>query len=480
MKKRFFRGILLTLASLSIATCSLVAQNPANAIRPKVKVWRLDANVNSPYEELAPVVSGNGQKLFFVRGQHPDNVGGIEAGQDVWMSTRVNDSTWTRAINLGWPINNEGHNVVCGTNYEGNLLYLCNRYNPADSLKDPKPKIKMSPGISVSFYNPNKLSWSYPRAIGLEGMEHLSRNSHFYFHWVDSTHRQLLVSKHSTLDNREEDIYLYELDPATSSYKLRTDLGPAINTEMYETAPFLSANKKKLYFTRHVPKAHFGGQYGADAHIYVAERPDTSAWTNWDTPKLLYENFEALRSDVFQGLNSEHFDAYLYLLDGIYKPRQGEAFEVLSYGFFTSARPSAASAAGVSPQAPKADIYEFTLLDVSYKLVIRTFSVTNADTTALPARVILESPVYTRDSGTVEKHEWAYELKADELGELTLRAGQTGYTKEVLTFDIGPGDYLVEKDVYLQRIYTTRMDTLAGINFAYGSNAIQPRDQINL
>ena len=47
---------------------------------------RLSKNVNSSYQEHSPILSPDGQRLYFSRQFHPDNVGGITDQEDVWVS----------------------------------------------------------------------------------------------------------------------------------------------------------------------------------------------------------------------------------------------------------------------------------------------------------------------------------------------------------------------------------------------------------
>ena len=51
----------------------------------KYQVVGIGQNVNSPYDEQAPILSPDGQKLYFTRSKHPENSGGTKDPGDIWM-----------------------------------------------------------------------------------------------------------------------------------------------------------------------------------------------------------------------------------------------------------------------------------------------------------------------------------------------------------------------------------------------------------
>jgi hypothetical protein len=69
--------------------------------------------INSAYNEICPVVSPDGKKIYFTRWKHPDNLG-KDKNQDIWFSTLKEDKSWSKAQLFSAPINNEENNAVCG------------------------------------------------------------------------------------------------------------------------------------------------------------------------------------------------------------------------------------------------------------------------------------------------------------------------------------------------------------------------------
>ncbi|MDD2198033.1 MAG: hypothetical protein PHE03_11820, partial [Bacteroidales bacterium] len=61
--------------------------------------------INSEYSEINPVISRDGETLFFCRVNHPENRLGEENSQDIWFSTLQDDGTWGKAIRLSNEVN---------------------------------------------------------------------------------------------------------------------------------------------------------------------------------------------------------------------------------------------------------------------------------------------------------------------------------------------------------------------------------------
>lgn len=272
-----------------------------------------DANV----EELAPVISEDGQHLFFVRGNHPENIGEKDAesptfDQDIWYSKKV-DGVWSKPTNLGEPINNQYHNVVCGTNEDGTILYLSNVY---DYDKNGKLK-EMRPGMSYSTKQEDG-TWSKPKEIIVKGIKHHHiKPGHFYFH--RSKDGKILLFSADVIENKERRIskdeeahhteklfVCFQKDGESMVYDRVRKLPENINKEgTSETAPFLSQDGMKLYFTR-VDKNN-------KEELQVTTRKSKDeAWTdpkNWTEPEKIYKEYVPKGSE----LHHNGFEGYFFL-----------------------------------------------------------------------------------------------------------------------------------------------------------------------
>ena len=114
--------------------------------------------INSPYDELNPIFSPDGNTLYFTRRKHPANKGGNRDGGDIWYSEKDANGDWTEAKNLGAPINNIFTNELIGFADNGNLMYLNYHYKEDGSKAHTH-------GISVSRKNGDK--WSFPEPVNI-------------------------------------------------------------------------------------------------------------------------------------------------------------------------------------------------------------------------------------------------------------------------------------------------------------------------
>ena len=72
------------------------------------KAENLGSFVNSSYAERVPVISPDGNVLYFTRKFHPDNMG-EEDKDDIWVSNRNKYDEWINVKNIGMPLNNDLH-----------------------------------------------------------------------------------------------------------------------------------------------------------------------------------------------------------------------------------------------------------------------------------------------------------------------------------------------------------------------------------
>jgi hypothetical protein len=95
-------------------------------INSSVMAEELNFLVNTPYKELGPMPTKDGRRLYFSRQGFPENTGGVD-DEDIWYC-EFDDVTqsWTKAINMGPPLNNEGPNFITGVGRKGETLLLGN------------------------------------------------------------------------------------------------------------------------------------------------------------------------------------------------------------------------------------------------------------------------------------------------------------------------------------------------------------------
>ncbi|MBX2916009.1 MAG: PD40 domain-containing protein [Cyclobacteriaceae bacterium] len=232
----------------------------------------LGSAVNSRDEELAPLLSHDGKTLYFIRAFHEGNTGGRFAGTDIWMSTKNGLNEWTPATRMNDKWNNKRSNAIIGFNSDNSVAYLLNAYSNKSGIAFSK------------LYNG---VWSQPELVPIPGIN----RDNFVGFYVHPNFDVILISMKGKDAVGEEDLYI-SLKDELGNWTEPRNLGPSINTTGFEISPFLSADKKRLYFS-----SNGHGGYG-DADIFYCDRLFDS-WETWSVPR----NLGAV-------INSEKFDAY--------------------------------------------------------------------------------------------------------------------------------------------------------------------------
>jgi len=240
---------------------------------------KLSSQVNSEGEDLMPLLSPDGKTLFFTRFMYAGNKGGVYSGHDVWTSA-WEGGAWKKAQNS--PLNNKDNSAVVGFSADGKMMFLLNT-TPSRRLN----------GIYLS-KKQNGL-WSAPELIPLSGLES-EGPAGFY---VSPDFDVIFISMKGKDSRGEEDLY-YSVRNAAGEWSKARNLGSSINTTGYELSPFLSADKKRLYFASNGHPGGFG-----DADIYCSERLYNS-WETWSVPRNLGSR-----------VNSKAFDAYFSIYDSL-------------------------------------------------------------------------------------------------------------------------------------------------------------------
>lgn len=236
---------------------------------------KLSKEVNSEFEESFPLISPDGKTLYFTRALYPGNKGGRFSGSDIWVSTYDEvKQTWTTPGNSNGVENNSGNNALVGMDAKGETIYFMST-NPD----------KRANGIYYARKSGN--SWSRPELIPIEGLEPLG----FLSFYVSPDFDVIFISMRGYDSRGEEDLYV-STKTSSGAWTKPKNLGSGINTAGFEMSPFLSSDKKRLYFSSN------GHKGMGDADIFYCNRLYNS-WDTWSTPRNLGEK-----------INSENFDAY--------------------------------------------------------------------------------------------------------------------------------------------------------------------------
>lgn len=228
---------------------------------------KLDS-LNSNYDEHSPILSPDGQTLYFTVAGHPVNVGGVIDQGDIWFATKTSTG-WTSAQHAGEVLNHPGLNGVVGFSQDGNRMYTLNYFD-----KDSRGGGNLKNGISVS----EKLNgeWQQPEQLPIQyflnSSAHLSAT-------ISKNESILIMSIESYQTEGNEDLYV-SFKQADGQWSQPKSLGATINTGSEEWTPYLSDDTETLYFTSN---GH-GGEGSRD--IFKTTRLGGS-WTFWTRPENL-------------------------------------------------------------------------------------------------------------------------------------------------------------------------------------------------
>jgi outer membrane protein OmpA-like peptidoglycan-associated protein len=228
--------------------------------RTQTVLENLGPMINSPYDESAPVISLDGNTLYFWS-TRPDGYG----FQDIYVS-HVDSVTgaWTQARNIGKTVNNSGPNIVLSITPEGRklLIYRENKKNAQPGFSD------------LAIVRKSYDGWSSPVQIKIDEFVNQAGSALTAYLGVDG--RTLVLSFKDSDSQGEEDLYISFMNKETKAFSKPRNLGN-INSSYAEITPFLAPDNITLYFSSDRP----GGLGGYD--IYMTQRLD-STWRNWSPP----------------------------------------------------------------------------------------------------------------------------------------------------------------------------------------------------
>ncbi|WP_210521357.1 RICIN domain-containing protein [Hymenobacter terricola] len=249
----------------------------------------LGGPINTPGNEVHPVLSPDGTTLYFARTKFAGNTEGNTDSGDAWLSQSTDHGlTWgapTRLDGINTPQNNA---VEATTGTGGQLLLVRGTYDRAGTFLDE--------GLSRVAQAAALAPGATPKSVRPEAL----RIANFYSavpgtgFFMTADGKALLLSLERGDSEGGNDIYLSRPD-GSGGYTEPKTLGPLLNSPGFDFAPWLTPDGKTLYFASY---GHMG--YGS-ADIFVSQRLDES-WTKWSEPR-----------NLGPALNGPGFNAFLCL-----------------------------------------------------------------------------------------------------------------------------------------------------------------------
>ena len=262
----------------------------------------LEGVVNTPGNELHPILSPDGSTLYYARTKFANNTEGNTDSGDAWVSSFITEANGTTRNGQLWnssdklevvntPQNNEvvavlgsgkGTKLIVRGTYEGN------------SFRDEGISFVAKPaGVS------NVPMGGRPTAIPIANLYSASPATGFF---VSADEKIMLLSLERGDSEGGNDIYLSR--PAGGgAYSEPQSLGPVLNSPGFDFAPWLAPDGKTLYFASY---GHMG--YGS-ADMFVSQRLDES-WTRWSEPRNLGPALNGPGFNAFLSLTADGKTAY--------------------------------------------------------------------------------------------------------------------------------------------------------------------------
>jgi len=264
----------------------------ADSIQFASSAQPLGAAINTTYDEKYPVISPDGNTLYFGRDGDPANVGSPK--EDIWYSVRDNSGNWGIAKNIGRPLNNESYNGVVSMTPDGNTLLLENIYNPDGSLEGG--------GASISTRTLN--GWSFPKNLTINNF--FNKNFFCSFNLANNGKTLLLALEGDAASGNVGDLDIYvSFLQSDGTWSTPVNVGPAINTVYAEGTPFLAADGVTMYFCS---RGYIG--YG-DYDIYMSKRLDDT-WKRWTKPVNLGPKINTAQGELGFSVSASGKYAYMY------------------------------------------------------------------------------------------------------------------------------------------------------------------------
>jgi outer membrane protein OmpA-like peptidoglycan-associated protein len=240
------------------------------------KPENLGDNINSIYDEVAPMISPDGKTIYFVRKFHPENAGGFNDQDDIWFSKKDENGKWMTSKNTGSPLNNKYNNFVQAITPDGNSLLLGNLYNKDGTT-----------GAGVSLTYRTKQGWALPEKQVIDDFINLNAYANYF---LSNDGKFLLMAIERNDSYGELDLYV-SFRKGDNKWSKPLNLGPVINTSVNDYSPFLAADGVTLYYST---AGHSG--FGKE-DIFVTTRQDDT-WQNWSDPLNLGSVLNSPESDT--------------------------------------------------------------------------------------------------------------------------------------------------------------------------------------
>lgn len=451
--------ILLTLNILAFLPC----------VNAQFYIEKLDEKINTEeFDELGPALDVSGQTMYFTRvaspdfiqkfgdnleskndttlanifseiaGKQIDDISTSDYNQDIWVATLSGQGMTENLRHPDYPVNNVYPNSVCSTYPEENAIIVINQFPVDGNILEGFSKILIT----------EEEEYQQPIPLSIFDYEDTGTSVNLC---MSQDGQHLFISLKREDSQGHNDIYV-SLKIAKNLWS-KPERIEGINSEFNESSPFITPDKKVLYFSSNRP----GGIGKHD--LYFCNRLDYS-YKKWSEPQILE-----------YPINTEH-DEFLAFLT------QNE-----KYLYFSSNRDGSSDIFRVDLERPK-----FLPEDLTIKLKI-----INAETLEITRGEIQWKTKYEDDfEGFFRTYSGEFDMTLRKNQPYLFQVDKRGFTSEQVEIDpwslvsqsitqkeieiyVHPGKKIKEKKEYPFPFGKQRRFTLDEIYFQKGSDIVQPK-----
>jgi OmpA-OmpF porin, OOP family len=260
-----------------------------------LKVENLGTLINTELPELRPTISADGNLLFFICQNHPENTryNEIHNSQDIWFSEKDSTGKWGKAIHLGYPLNTYYYNAVFWISPDNNRILIRNAFINGDYAGN---------GLSMCQLNEDGL-WGKPEMLKIKNYGKYDRGRQNGA-VMGNNGQTLLFYMSDEVGGLNNELYVSFLEK-NGTWTEPRNLGKKINLKKFNhTTPYLAPDGVTLYFSSNRP----GGLGYMD--IWMSRRLDDT-WQKWSDPVNLVSPINTEDMDTFFTMDAGGEYAYM-------------------------------------------------------------------------------------------------------------------------------------------------------------------------
>ncbi|WP_340153279.1 OmpA family protein [uncultured Marivirga sp.] len=254
----------------------------------EITIEGIPGNVNSQYQDVRPIISDDGKKLYINRRFHPENIRGDKDFQDVWVSTYDSRGIWTKPKNLGKDYNDKKANdLVRASKNDDSLIFVNSRYRGVNS--------------ELALFTKGSTE---PKEFPIDGYYNNSSYVDFDYNFK---HNVILMAVERKDSEGDQDFYYSVYQEGSKRFSTPMTMGSVINSDKADFAPFLTNDGNTLFF------ASYGHNGNGAADLFMSHRTG-NGWDEWTEPENLGNVINTKFEETFVSIDPNfeylYYDSY--------------------------------------------------------------------------------------------------------------------------------------------------------------------------